>query len=99
MRKDLEKLKEQDISREIDVLKALSNEVRYRIVSSLCMNGCCVKELHECLELPQSTVSQHINLLKNLGILKGKRNKTRTFYYVSDEFTKQLVAFINKCKL
>ena len=75
-----------------DLLKALAHPVRLCIVKSLVGNGPCnVSNMHSCLNLPQSTVSQHVSKLKSAGIIKGERNGTEIIYEISDPQVKALI--------
>ena len=56
------------------LLKALSNPIRLCIVRSRLKRGCVVmSSMQHCLELSQSTVSQHLARLRDLGSSKGAR--------------------------
>jgi DNA-binding transcriptional ArsR family regulator len=65
-------------------LKALAHPHRLCIVKGLIDNQCNVTKIQECLEVPQSTVSQHLAKLKAAGIIKGKRNGLEICYSVVD---------------
>lgn len=69
------------------LLKALSNPVRLCIVKELLKRGCTnVSSMQNCLNLSQSTVSQHLARLRDLGIIQGERRGTQVHYRViSDE--------------
>ena len=59
-------------ARAVELFRALANPVRYRIVQSLAARGeCIVGDL--VLELPvaQSTVSEHLKVLREAGIVQG----------------------------
>lgn len=72
--------------RHAEILKVLGHPVRLKIVAGLTTQTCNVKKIWECLELPQATVSQHLALLKNKGIIAGRRDGVEVFYHVvSDE--------------
>lgn len=66
-------------------LKTLAHPQRLCIVKGLIENECNVTRIQECLELPQSTVSQHIAKLRTAGIIKGKRNGVEICYSVADK--------------
>lgn len=66
-------------------LKALAHPHRLCIVKGLINNSCNVTKIQECLELPQSTVSQHIAKLKAAGIIEGTRNGLEICYKVVDK--------------
>ena len=54
--------------------------------------SCNVKKIWECLELPQATVSQHLALLKNKGIIEGRREGVEVFYQVVSPVAKKIVS-------
>lgn len=74
-----------------DILKALGHPVRLCIVSGLLAEPCNVTGIKDCLNLPQSTISQHLGMLKNRGIIKGERKGLEITYSVIDEDTKVII--------
>lgn len=64
--------------------KALSDPTRIRILNLLCCEEYAVNELAEALNLSQSTVSHQLRFLKNLRLVKFRREGT-TMYYSSDD--------------
>lgn len=66
-------------------LKALAHPQRLCIVNGLIEGGCNVTKIQECMNLPQSTVSQHLAKLKAAGIIDGERNGLEICYRVIDE--------------
>jgi len=66
-------------------LKAISHPHRLCIIKGLMENSCNVTKIQECLNLPQSTVSQHLAKLKAAGIIEGKRCGLEICYRVVDE--------------
>ncbi|WP_410511301.1 metalloregulator ArsR/SmtB family transcription factor [Paenibacillus sp. BR2-3] len=75
-----------------DTLKALAHPVRLCIIKGLLEKGSCnVSFMQECLDLPQSTVSQHLQKLRSLGIVETDRNGLEVNYSVKDEKVKQLI--------
>ena len=83
--------KMQDYHREAEILKVLGHPVRLKIVAGLMSQSCNVKKIWECLGLPQATVSQHLALLKNNGIIEGRREGVEVFYQVVSEPARQVV--------
>jgi len=53
----------------LKVLKALSDRNRMRIVKMLQQRSCCVCELTSVLGIATSTVSSHLSILKDAGII------------------------------
>lgn len=60
----------------VNVLKALSDETRLRIINLLMMKELCVCELEVLLGLNQSNASRHLNKLSSAGILKSYKKGT-----------------------
>ena len=61
-----------DEARAVMMLRALANPVRFRIVQILAGRKECVTgELVEALPLAQSSVSEHLAVLKDAGIVQG----------------------------
>ncbi|MDK9717456.1 MAG: metalloregulator ArsR/SmtB family transcription factor [Trichlorobacter sp.] len=79
-------------SNEAEILKVLGHPIRLKIVAGLCSQQCNVKHIWECLSLPQATVSQHLALLKNKGIIEGKRDGVEVHYSVIHPLAKKLIA-------
>ena len=68
------------------LLKALSNPVRLCIVRELMQREACnVSSMQNCLQLSQSTVSQHLGRLRDIGIITGERKGTEVYYRISSE--------------
>ena len=74
-----------------EILKVLGHPVRLCIVNGLITKECNVSGIQECLKLPQSTISQHLSILKAHGIIKGKRNGLEITYSVVNEDVIRLV--------
>jgi ArsR family transcriptional regulator len=88
---DAEFVKTRSFDREAEILKVLGHPVRLKIVIGLMSQSCNVKKIWECLALPQATVSQHLALLKNKGIIEGRRDGVEVFYQVVSEEAKAVV--------
>lgn len=69
-----------------DLLKVLGHPARLCIVNGLLnKEGCNVSYMQNCLNIPQSTVSQHISKLKAAKIIAGERNGLEIKYRVINE--------------
>jgi len=86
--------KNRSFDSEANVFKMLSHPIRLKIVAGLCAQACNVKHIWECLDLPQSTVSQHLAILKNKGIVSGKREGVEVHYSVVHPLAKKIVALL-----
>lgn len=86
-RRDYERLSET-----ADLLKVIAHPVRLCILRGLLEQGPCnVTKIQGCLDLPQSTVSQHLGRLRTAGLIVGERNGTEITYRVKNEQLAQLV--------
>lgn len=83
--------------REAEILKVLGHPVRLKIVAGLMSQSCNVKKIWECLELPQATVSQHLALLKNKGIIEGRREGVEVYYQVVSNPARQIIGALFEC--
>lgn len=88
---DAEFVKAQSFAREAEILKVLGHPIRLKIVAGLMSQSCNVKKIWECLGLPQATVSQHLALLKNKGIIDGRRDGVEVYYQVVSEPARAIV--------
>jgi DNA-binding transcriptional ArsR family regulator len=77
-----------------EMLKALAHPARLKIVGGLVRDECNVGEIQKRLGLPQSTISQHLRVLKNAGIIRGRREGTRTCYRVIDTRARKIVSLV-----
>lgn len=66
--------------------KALGNPARVRILRLLLAHGACYcGEIVEEIPLAQATVSQHLKVLKDAGLIVGEIDSLRTGYCASRE--------------
>src|SRR5690554_2536581 len=88
-----------DYERKAEILKILGHPVRLCIVNGLITRECNVTGIQDCLKLPQSTVSQHLGILKAHGIIKGRRNGLEITYSVVDQDVIHLIrAFMKEAQ-
>lgn len=62
------------------IFKALGHPTRLKIVESLLEGKHCVCELQELVGSDISTVSKHLNVLKEVGILRDERKGANIYY-------------------
>ena len=65
------------------IFKALAHPTRLFIVDKLFTEEMCVTDLMEGLDADVSTVSKHLSVLKNAGIVKDERRGSMVFYSLS----------------
>jgi ArsR family transcriptional regulator, arsenate/arsenite/antimonite-responsive transcriptional repressor len=67
------------------VFKALGDPVRLRLVSLIGAHEggeVCVCELTEAFDLTQPTISHHLKVLRDAGIIDGERRGTWVYYWL-----------------
>ena len=69
-----------DFRRAADVFKALSNPSRVMIVNALADGERCVADLTALVQLDISTVSNHLAVLRSVGIVVDERRGVQVFY-------------------
>ncbi len=57
----------------INVMKALSDANRVRIIKILQQKSLCVCELQQLLSIPQPAVSKHMKVLEKAGLVKSTK--------------------------
>ena len=89
-------MKYNDIS---EMLKVLAHPVRLCIINGLLTEGeCNVSHMQDCLGIPQSTLSQHLQKLRTAKLIVGKRNGLEIIYSVCDDRVRELVKVLIKTK-
>ncbi|MBB6451853.1 DNA-binding transcriptional ArsR family regulator [Salirhabdus euzebyi] len=94
MEKKEEGMNEEQVWKELDeetlfivsqTFKALSDPTRIRILHLLFDKEYSVNQIADQLELRQSTVSHQLRFLKNLRLVKFRRDGTTIYYSQDDE--------------
>jgi len=77
-------------------LWSIGDEVRLRILSVLPVRECCehranVTTLSERLSIPQPTISHHLRILRQAGIVKKSKLCRDCYYYIDLEEGKEIL--------
>jgi ArsR family transcriptional regulator len=67
-----------------DVLQAMGQATRLKILSLLAGGERCVCDLQATLSEPQPTVSRHLMILRRAGLVRAQRSRNRVIYALSD---------------
>lgn len=91
-----ERLSPREAAATAAVFKALAHPHRVQVVNLLVRAGfpVCVCDLTEALGLAQSTVSHHLRLLVEAGLLRREQRGTWAYYSVDREAMRQLSAVV-----
>lgn len=80
------------------VFKALGDPVRLRLMSMIASRGeggeVCVCELTPAFDLSQPTISHHLKLLRQAGLIDCERRGTWVYYWVLPGVLDQLAGFL-----
>ncbi|QQE76950.1 metalloregulator ArsR/SmtB family transcription factor [Alicyclobacillus sp. SO9] len=72
------------------VLKALGDATRLKIISLLRVRDFCVCELVPLFDISQPAISKHLSRLKTVGIVSEQRKGQWVFYSLNNSVLKQL---------
>ena len=65
--------------------KVIADETRQQIMSMLCCQQLCVSDIVEKTAVSQPTVSHHLNILREAGLVSGDRVGKQVFYTLNQE--------------
>ncbi len=86
-----------DYEKESGILKVLGHPVRLKMVVELSKGtGCNVNEIVANLGVPQSTVSQHLGILKNQGIITSRKEGVKTCYSVVNRKVLKIISILEE---
>ncbi|MDT0379324.1 metalloregulator ArsR/SmtB family transcription factor [Streptomyces sp. DSM 42041] len=81
------------------VFKALGDPVRLRLLSMIASRAggeVCVCDLTPAFDLSQPTISHHLKLLKQAGLIDSERRGTWVYYRLLPQMTHQLAAILSR---
>lgn len=67
-----------------DLLKAMAHPRRLEIIHLLRDQELPVTDIHTMLDLPQANISQHLTILRDVGILTTRREGKQIYYQIAD---------------
>jgi DNA-binding transcriptional ArsR family regulator len=91
------KLAGEEVARFADMFSAMGTEPRLRIMRVLLSahpDGMVVGDVAAELEIPASTLSHHLDKLKNEGLVKVRREGTYLWYSANTETLQELLGFL-----
>jgi len=69
----------------VQFCKALSDETRQSILEMLQQGEMSVGEIVEAFKISQPTISHHLNVLKNVGLVTSRKEGKQIFYSINQE--------------
>jgi ArsR family transcriptional regulator, lead/cadmium/zinc/bismuth-responsive transcriptional repressor len=73
-----------------ETFQALADPTRVRLISALMDDELCVCDLAALLEMTQSAVSHQLRLLRNLHLVKNRKEGRTVYYSLDDEHIRDL---------
>ena len=74
-----------------ETFRALADSSRAKIVSSLLQQELCVCDLAAVVGMSESAVSQHLRILRNLRLVKTRREGKLVYYALDDAHVRELL--------
>jgi DNA-binding transcriptional ArsR family regulator len=76
---------------EVQLLQAIADPVRLSIVRQLSSadDAVCACDFIECCTVSQPTVSHHLKVLRDAGVVTTRRKGTYIYYRLSPDFTRR----------
>lgn len=98
--KNVSELKVLQLEQAATILKALAHPMRIAILNLL-EDGkkLTVSEIHEKLNIEQSTASHHLGILKDKGVLSSKRDGKNTYYFLRNDKLGNILDCISNCTI
>jgi len=88
---------EPDVARYADMFSAMGTEARLRIMRLLLAahpEGMIAGEVSNELDIPASTLSHHLDKLKNEGLVNVRRDSTFLWYSANTDGLRELLGFL-----
>lgn len=82
------------VKREFEIFNALGHELRYKIFKILEKKPMCVCALARVFEKSDSTITYHLNILQNAGLIIGTKKGYFTIYYTKDQLISEIAEVV-----
>lgn len=80
------------------VFKALGEEVRIKIFEMLRGGKLCACDILDRLEISQSTLSHHMKILCDCGLILAEKDWKWTYYSIDDSKLQEVLDYLSCCK-
>ena len=80
----------------VPVFKAISDETRLKIIDLLSSNKLCACDLLEQFSISQSTLSYHMKILSDSGLVKGEKEGSWVRYGLNQERVDEVMSFLTE---
>lgn len=86
-----------DINETVKALAALSQESRllaFRLLVRCGHEGMAAGRIATTLDIPHNTLSSHLSIMQNAGLLKSRRQSRSIIYSIDFDGTRELLSFL-----
>ena len=81
------------------IFKALSDSNRLQIIYILSLGERCACRLLEYFKFTQPTLSHHMKVLMECGLVNSRKEGTWNYYSLNEDNAKELLTFLNELML
>ncbi len=85
-----------ELSAKAEIFKALAHSSRLFIVERLLEREYCVNELTELIGVEMPTISKHLSVLKNVGIIECRKERNNVYYKIKCSCVSDILACAEK---
>ena len=89
--------KNSNLEKQAAVFKALGHPSRLLMVRALAEGERCVCELQSLVGSDMSTVSKHLSVLKNAGVVRADKRGNSIYYELVYPCLKDILSCVGKC--
>ena len=82
-------------SKLVPIIKAISDETRLKIIDILSCGEICACDILELVNVSQSTLSYHMKMLTDSGLVNGRKDGSWMRYSINNENAKMLLSNLN----
>ncbi len=79
-----------------NILKAISNPIRLFIINELKDKELCVNEISKLAGYDTSTISKHLSVLKNAGLISDSKQGLKVYYRLKMPCILDMLTCVNK---
>lgn len=82
--------KKENIEVTVNLFKIFSDYTRLRIIDLLVNSEICVQDIADTLEASQSAISHQLKLLRDLHVVRTRKQGKQVFYTLNDNHIKEI---------
>ena len=85
-----------DYEKDAELLKTLGHPLRLKMVECLISDECNVNKIINIFNTPQSTISQHLGILKSKGVVVVRKEGVKRCYKVTDKRIGRIIKILKE---